>query len=99
MAMCRACCITFQTLACIHSFQFCERCGSVVVSTHAYHAAGRGSIPVRTGRDYYVKTGLSTVETVYINLCLSEEILEAVGPFYLVYLPGEVKDPTQGVNV
>ena len=23
----------------------------------------------------------------------------AVGPFYLVSMPGEVKDPTQGVNV
>ena len=28
--------------------------------------------------------------------CLSEEILKAVGPFYLVSMPGEVKDPTQG---
>ena len=31
--------------------------------------------------------------------CLSEETLKAVGPFYLVSMPGEVKDPTQGVNV
>ena len=31
--------------------------------------------------------------------CLSEETLKAVGPFYLVPMPGEVKDPTQGVNV
>ena len=31
--------------------------------------------------------------------CLSEETLTAVGPFYLVSMPGEVKDPTQGVNV
>ena len=34
-----------------------------------------------------------------ICLCLSEETLKAGGPFYLVSLPGEVKDPTQGVNV
>ena len=35
------------------------------------------------------------------TLCqyLSEETLKAVGPFYLVSMPGEVKDPTQGVNV
>ena len=33
------------------------------------------------------------------SLCLSEETLKAVGPFYLVSMPGEVKDPTQGVNV
>ena len=26
-------------------------------------------------------------------LCLSEETLKAVGPFYLVSMPGEVKDP------
>ena len=32
-------------------------------------------------------------------LCFSEETLKAVGPFYLVSMPGEVKDPTQGVNV
>ena len=31
--------------------------------------------------------------------CLSEETLKAVGPFYLVPMPGEVKYPTQGVNV
>ena len=37
------------------------------------------------------------------SLCLSDETVKAVGPFYLVSmdcmpLPGEVKDPTQGVN-
>ena len=26
--------------------------------------------------------------------CLSDETLEAAGPFYLVSMPGEVKDPT-----
>ena len=31
--------------------------------------------------------------------CLSEETLKAVDPFYLVSAPGQVKDPTQGVNV
>ena len=29
-------------------------------------------------------------------LCLSEETVKAVGPFDLVSMPGEVKDPTQG---
>ena len=29
----------------------------------------------------------------------SEETLKAGGPFYLVSMPGEVKDHTQGVNV
>ena len=32
------------------------------------------------------------------SLCLSDETLTAVGPFYLVSMPGEVKYPTQGVN-
>ena len=35
----------------------------------------------------------------HICLCLSEETLKAGGPFYLVYMPREVKDPTEGVNV
>ena len=35
----------------------------------------------------------------HIYLCLSEETLKAGGPFYPVSMPGEVKDPTQGVNV
>ena len=35
-----------------------------------------------------------------VSLCLSDETLKkAVGPFYLVSMPGEVKYPTQGVNV
>ena len=34
-----------------------------------------------------------------VSLCLSDETLKAVGPFYLVSMPGEVKDPTQGVKV
>ena len=32
----------------------------------------------------------------HICLCLSEETLKAGGPFYLVSMPGEVKDHTQG---
>ena len=31
--------------------------------------------------------------------CLSEETPKAVGPFYLVAMPGEVKYLAQGVNV
>ena len=29
-----------------------------------------------------------------VSLCLSDETLKAVGLFYLVSMPGEVKDPT-----
>ena len=31
--------------------------------------------------------------------CLSEETLKAGGPFYLMLMLVEVKDPTQGLNV
>ena len=34
----------------------------------------------------------------HICLCLSEETLKAGGPFYLVSIPGKVKNPTQWVN-
>ena len=35
----------------------------------------------------------------HICLCFSEETLKAGVPFYLVSMPREVKDPTQGGNV
>ena len=42
---------------------------------------------------------LRHISSPHICLCLSEETLKAGGPFCLVSMPGEVKDPTQGVNV
>ena len=69
-----------------------ETRGSVVVSTSAWHAAVRGSLP-GPGTLLGLKTWLSTLEIVYL-MCLSDETLKAVGPFYLVSMPGEVKDPT-----
>ena len=35
----------------------------------------------------------------FVYMCLSDETLNDVGPFYLGSMPGEVKYPTQGVNV
>ena len=35
----------------------------------------------------------------HICLCLSVVTLKAGGSFYLVSMPGGVKDPTEGVNV
>ena len=52
-----------------------------------------GSIPPTT------VLKLRLFHSPHICLCLSEETLKAGGPFYLVSMPGEVKDPTQGVNV
>ena len=40
-----------------------------------------------------------TISVTSRCLCLSEETLKAGGPFYLMSMPGEVKDPTQEVNV
>ena len=44
-------------------------------------------------------TAVSKFCSPHICLCLSEETLKAGGSFYLVSMPGEIKDPTQGVNV
>ena len=52
-----------------------------------------GSIPSAT------VSKLRQFRLSHICLCLSEETLKAGGPFYLVSMPGEVKDPTQGANV
>ena len=38
--------------------------------------------------------GISAIPFTPLCQCLSEETLKAVGPFYLVSMPGEVKDPT-----
>ena len=42
---------------------------------------------------------LGQFRSPHICRCLSEKTLKAGGPFYLVSMLGEVKDPTQGVNV
>ena len=52
-----------------------------------------GSIPPTT------LSKLRLFRSPHICVCLSEETLKAGGPFCLVSMPGEVKDPTQGVNV
>ena len=38
------------------------------------------------------------IEAIFFTL-ISDETLKAAGPFFLVCMPGEIKDPTQGVNV
>ena len=52
-----------------------------------------GSIPPAT------ISNLRQFRSPHICLCLSEETLKAGGPFFLVFMLGEVKDPTQGINV
>ena len=69
---------------------------SVVV----WRAGDLGSIP-----DWacYILSFMCKNLALYIrdceSLCLSDETLKAVGPFYLVSTPGEVKHPPPGVNV
>ena len=57
-------------------------------------AAHPRSIPV--GGENYRCKNLALYIRDCESLCLSDETVTAVGPFYLVSMPGEVKDPTQG---
>ena len=41
---------------------------------------------------------LTQFRSPHICPCLSEETLKAGGPFYLVPIPGEIKDPTHVVD-
>ena len=65
---------------------------------YALHASSPGS---RHGLgEYYSRCkNLALYIRDCESLCLSDETVKVVGPFYLVSMPGEVKDPTQGVNV
>ena len=46
-----------------------------------------------------VRQNMALYTRVCVSLCLSDETLKAVCPFSLVAMPGEVKVPTQGVNL
>ena len=61
-----------------------------MVSTSAWHVAIRGSIP-GPGMLYFRCKNLALDITDCVYLCLSEKTLKAVGPFYLVCMPGKVK--------
>ena len=67
--------------------------GGRVVERQTVNRGDGGSIPPTAA------SKLWQFRSPHICLCLSEETLIAGGPFYLVSMPGEVKDPTQGVNV
>ena len=74
-----------------------ERHGNAVVSTSACHAGSRGTLP-RPGTLLGVKNMALYIRDC-VSLCISDETLKAVGPFYLVSMPGEVKYATHGINV
>ena len=64
--------------------------GGRAVERRTVSRGNSGSIPPTT------ISKLRQFRSPHICLCLSEETLKAGGPFYLVSVPGEVKDPTQG---
>ena len=65
----------------------------VAVERRTVNRGNGGSIPPTA------VSKLRQFRSTHMCLCLSGETLTAGGPFYLVSKPGEVKDPTQGVNV
>ena len=46
------------------------------------------------GPGFKSRCGTLAIPSTPLCQCLSEETLKAVGRFYLVSIPGEVKDPT-----
>ena len=44
--------------------------------------------------DNLIRFGTLAIPFIPLCQCLSEETLKAAGPFYLVSMPGEVKDPS-----
>ena len=69
------------------------RIGGRAVERRTVNRGVGGSIPPTA------VSKLMQFRSPHICLCLSEETLKAGGPFYLVSIPGEVKDPTKGLNV
>ena len=69
------------------------RSGGCAVECRTVNQVDGGSIPPAS------VFKLRQFRSLHICLCFLEETLKAGGPFYLVSMPGEVKDPTQGVNV
>ena len=64
--------------------------GGHVVERRTVYRGDGGSIPPTA------VSKLRQFHSPHICLCISEETLKAGGPFYLVSMPGEVKDPTRG---
>ena len=67
--------------------------GGRAVECWTVNRADGGSIPP------IAVSKLRQFHSPHICLCLSEETVKAGGPFCLVSMPGEVKDPTQGINL
>ena len=70
------------------------RCGIIVMCTPAWRTGDLCSIPGPGMLYFRCKNLALNMDCVY--LCLSGNTLKAVGPFYIVYMPGEVKYPHRG---
>ena len=71
--------------------------GAVAEWVRALAWNGDRTFPAGFDNPTSVKTfrfGTLAIPLTPLCQCLSEETLKAVGPFYLVSMPGEVKDPT-----
>ena len=84
-------CIFLLTMMIIDIHNFTVR-SVAVFSTSTRHAGDIGSI-VGPGMIYFRCTNLALYIRDCESLCLSDDTLKAVGPFYLVSMPGEVKEP------
>ena len=68
-----------------------------MVSTLAYQAASPGSIPGPGGEHYLSRCkNLALYIRDCVSLCLSDETVKAVGPIYLVSMPGGSKSSHTG---
>ena len=83
-----------------------DRCSKPsVVERWTFGGGDRGSKPPVVERRTFGRGDSGPIPPAAVSKpgqfcpCLSEETLKAVGPFYLVSMPGEVKDPPQWVNV
>ena len=65
-------------------------CSGHTVERRTVNRGDGGSIP------HTAVSKLRQFRSSHICLCLSEKTQKSDGPFYLVSMPGEAKDPTQG---
>ena len=65
------------------------RCRSGLLERSTGDRGVLGSSPGRAASELW------QFRLTHLQLCISRETIKAVGPFYLVSMPGEVKDPTQ----
>ena len=66
--------------------------GGGAVAEWVRASTGRSMVRVPLRKTF--RFGTLAIPFTPLCQCLSEEAVKAVGPFYLVSMPGEIKDPT-----